>query len=345
MKKRILAAVIAGLMVVSMATGCAKAKVTLGQYKGLEVTDVSPAELEEQMTEILESHAKLVEVDRAAIEGDTVNIDYVGTLDGVAFEGGSAEGSELELGSGSFIDGFEEGLIGATKGQTLDLNLTFPDPYEKNPDLAGKAVVFTVTVNEVKETQVPEWNDEFAAANYAEVASTAEELKQKLFEEMQEESFYNQITDLIMENCTVEKIPEGDIADQALLIVTQYTNYAQQYATMYGMDVESILYYLMGFESTEALQTYAYEYAAMMIKNELILKEIASVEGIKVSKEVYEENATELAEYYGFETLKEFEKESGKKEIENAILADLVMDFLIDEAVIVAPKEETTTEE
>lgn len=340
MKKRILAAVIAGLMVVSMAAGCAKPKVTLGQYKGLEVTDVSQAELEAEMKGILESHAELVAVDRPAAEGDTVNIDYVGKLDGVAFEGGTAEDADLELGSNSFIDGFEDGLIGATKGQTLDLNLTFPDPYTNNPDLAGKAVVFTVTVNEVKETQIPEWTDEFAKENYEELASTAEELKQVLLEEMQMDAFYTQLTEKIMANCTVENVPADDVADRALAFVNRYTTYAQTYASMYGVDAQTILYYMYGFESTEALQKYAQEYAAELVKNELVLKEIANVENITVSDELYKQEVAEYAEYYGYDSVEEFEKDNKKADIEFSILAELVMEFLVDEAVIVPAKTE-----
>ena len=344
MKKRILAAVIAGLMVVSMAAGCAKPKVTLGQYKGLEVTDVSQAELEAEMKGILESHATLVAVDRAAAEGDTVNIDYIGTLDGVEFEGGMAQGADLELGSGSFIDGFEDGLIGVAAGQTVELDLTFPDPYTNNPDLAGKAVVFTVTVNDVKELVTPEWTDEFATENYSELATTAEELKQVLLEEMQTDTFYTQITEAIMGNSTVENIPADDVAERTLKLVQQYTNYAETYASMYGVDAETMLYYMWGFESTAALQEYAQEYATEVVKNELILEEIAKVEGIEVSKELYDEKVAEYAEYYGYETVEEFEKDNGKDEIELSILVELVMEFLVDEATVVEPKTETEAE-
>lgn len=340
MKKKILAAVIAGLMVVSMAAGCAKPKVTLGQYKGLELTDVSDAELEAAMEDILAGYEELVVVDRAAVEGDTVNIDYVGKLDGVAFDGGTDSGYDLELGSGSFIDGFEDGLIGATAGQTLDLNLTFPDPYTNNPDLAGQAVVFTVTVNSVQEIQIPEWDDEFALEYYPDLASTGEELKQVLLEELQMDTFYTQITESLMASCTVENIPTDDVADRALVFVSQYTSYAETYASLYGVDAETILYYFWGFESTEALQQYAQEYATEVVKNELIMKAIAEAENIEVSKEVYNEKAAEYAEYYGYDTVEEFEEANDKEEIELSILVELVMEFLIDEAVVVAPSAE-----
>ena len=143
----------------------AESSVKLGEYKGIAVTvteaSVTDEEVENQIQQVLNSKAEYREVDRAAQTGDQVNIDYKGLLDGEAFEGGTAEGYDLTLGSGSFIDGFEDGLVGAVKGDQKDLNLTFPDPYPNNPDLAGKEVVFEVTVNAVKERSIPELTDEF----------------------------------------------------------------------------------------------------------------------------------------------------------------------------------------
>ena len=141
--------------------------VTLGQYKGVQLYEVDSKVIAEELYQTMESYAELVTVNRAAAEGDTVNINYVGKKDGVAFEGGtddSETGFDLSLGSGTFIPGFEEGLIGATAGEVRDINLTFPEEYH-SAELAGQAVVFTVTVNEVKERVVPELTDEFAAEN------------------------------------------------------------------------------------------------------------------------------------------------------------------------------------
>ena len=132
-----------------------KGEVTkLGQYKGIEVTKedttVTDAELDQRIASILQANPEITEItDRPAQEGDTVNIDYVGMKDGVAFDGGTAEGYDLELGSGAFIDGFEDGLIGANVGEERSLNLTFPEDYG-NADLAGQAVVFYVTVNKIE---------------------------------------------------------------------------------------------------------------------------------------------------------------------------------------------------
>jgi len=350
MKKRILAAVFAGLMVVSMAAGCANPKVTLGQYKGIELTDVSQEEVDKQLEEFMAKYEAPVEVDREAKEGDTVNINFVGMLDGVAFEGGtddSEAGTDLVLGSNSFIDGFEDGLIGATKGQELDLDLTFPDPYENNPDLAGKAVVFHVTVNKVMENQIPELDDAFVEKYFSTVASDAEEFLNVFREDVQKSAFYNQITESIMGSSTVEKIPEERIAEEALVIVNEYTSYAQMYASVYGADTETMLYYLYGLESTEALQNYALQYAELLVKNMILMEEIAKAEGLEVTEEIYDEKVAEYTAMYGYDTRDSFVKAYGGEEVlREEFMNELVMDFIIENATIVQPKEsEETTEE
>ena len=138
----------------------------------------------------------------------------------------------------------------------------------------------------------------------------------------------------------MENVPADDVADRALAFVNRYTTYAQTYASMYGVDAQTILYYMYGFESTEALQKYAQEYAVELVKNELVLKEIANVENITVSDELYEQEVAEYAEYYGYDSVEEFEKDNKKADIEFSILAELVMEFLVDEAVIVPAKTE-----
>lgn len=141
--------------------------VTLGEYKGLTLYEVDASVVAEEMRNLLEKYGEYVTVNRAAQENDAVNINYVGKKDGVAFEGGtqdSEEGYNLVLGSDTFIDGFEDGLIGAVAGEVRDLKLTFPETY-RNSELAGQEVVFTVTVNAVKEWVTPELTDAFVAEN------------------------------------------------------------------------------------------------------------------------------------------------------------------------------------
>lgn len=161
-----------GLTAASILTGCSGSAdgnvnlgtVTLSEYKGvtvnIEAPEVTDEEVDTKVETILAQNPNEVEVDRAAKEGDIVNIDFKGTKDGEAFEGGSAEDQDLELGSGKMIEGFESGLIGAKKGETKTLNLTFPEDYREE-SLAGQPVVFEVTVNSVKEEQEAELNDDF----------------------------------------------------------------------------------------------------------------------------------------------------------------------------------------
>ncbi len=339
MRKKIMAALLAGVMV--LAVGCgSKAKddnVTLGEYKGLTLTSVSQATVEEELDSILASYAELQEVDRAAVEGDTVNINFVGTLDGVAFDGGtddSEAGTDLELGSGSFIEGFEDGLIGAVAGEERVLNLTFPDPYELNEEMAGKDVVFTVTVNAVKELVVPELTDEFVAEN-AEGYTNVEDYMVGLEDALNESSYFEQITELIMASCEVAEYPEDEVEAEKQGMIDYYTAYAEYYASYFGFDTETALAYFFGMESTEALETYAEEYAYNITKNKMILQKIASIEGIEVTEEDYKTQGLDYAISYGYEDLATFETDYGKEEIERVILLDMVMDYLLAQSVIV----------
>ena len=149
----------------------AKDHVTLGQYEGIEVPAseiaVTQAQIEAEIAELLSEHSETKEVtDRAAKLGDTVDIDYEGYMDGEQFEGGTGNNPSLELGSGSFIDGFEDGIVGHKVGDNFDLDLSFPDPYPNNPDLAGKPVTFIVTLNSITETVEPTLTDAFVTLNF-----------------------------------------------------------------------------------------------------------------------------------------------------------------------------------
>lgn len=338
MKKRVIAAVLAGLMLVGMTAGCGKKpKVTLANYKGLEFTHIAQETVDAEIEAVMESYAEWVEVDRAAKEGDTVNINYVGTMDGVAFEGGTNDsdaGYDLLLGSGGFIDGFEDGLIGTVAGQKIDLNLTFPDPYQNNPDYAGKAAVFSVTVNAVKEKQIPELTDAFVKENMN--LETVEAFKTSVYDTLNEEHIFNQIASYIMENCSATDLPEDEVKKQKEAVITEYNYYAQMYASMYGMDAETAML-LLGFESTEQMEQYAQEYATSLIEYKYILLKIADEEKIKVSKDYYIEQAKQFATEYGYETLGDFETAQGKDEIESVIKMNLVLEYLRDQSVIVAP--------
>ena len=337
MRKKIMAALLAGVMV--LAVGCGgkekSGNVTLGEYKGLTLTSVSQATIDTELNSMLASYTEYVEVDREAKEGDTVNINFVGTIDGVEFEGGtddSEEGTNLALGSNMFIDGFEEGLIGAVAGEERVLDLTFPEDYYE--DMAGKDVVFTVTVNNVQEKRVPELTDEFVATlgDYA----TADEFLTEFRETLNNSSYYTQITELLLSSSEVAEYPEDVVKTEKETMMAYYLSYAEYYASMTGMDTDTALYYVSGLASTEELETAAEEYAYQAVKNTMIMEKIAEIEGITVSEEEYNTRALEYALSYGYKDLATFEAEyTSKEELETIILSDVVMDFLIEESVII----------
>ena len=337
MKKKIVAALLAGVMV--LAVGCGSktesGNITLGQYKGLTLTSVSQATVDAEITSILEGYTEFVTVDREAKEGDTVNINFVGTMDGEVFEGGtddSEEGTNLELGSNMFIDGFEEALVGSVAGEERVLELTFPEDYYE--DMAGKDVVFTVTVNEVQEKVVPELTDEFVANNLGEY-NTVDEFVNGLRENLNNTSYYEQVMELVIGSSEIAEYPEDLVKEETDRMVEYYLSYAEYYASMTGIDTVTALYYVSGLTSEEELKTASEEYAYQMVKNTMVLEEIANVEGIEVSEEEYNKRALEYAASYGYEDVATFETDYGKEEVEGIILLDLVMEFLVDEAIIV----------
>ncbi len=334
MKKKMMAVLLAGMMV--LAAGCGKdGKITVGEYKGLAVTSVSQAEVDAELQSMLEYYAELVEVDRAAEEGDTVNINFVGLLNGEPFEGGtddSEAGYDLELGSQSFIDGFEEGLIGVVAGEKRDLNLTFPEDYGVD-DLNGQAVVFQVTVNAVKTELLPKLTDEFIAEKYPEF-STVEAYKAALTENMNYSTYYEQITEQLMASSEVTKFNEDRVAARAEQLIAEYTSYAEYYGSYYGLDTQTAVTYFLGFESIDAFYAEMKDYAYEVEKNAMIIQEIAKQEGIELTDEIYNTMAAEYATSYGYEDVASFVADYTEETVRSAILSELVMDVIIENAVI-----------
>ena len=274
--------------------GAAEDSVTLGEYKGVAYTPASVEITDEQVDNEVQKLAdsNLVEVDRPAAEGDTVNIDYVGKKDGVAFDGGTASGYDLKLGSNAFIDGFEDGLIGAVKGQKLDLDLTFPEGYPSE-DLAGQAVVFEVTVNAVKTPS--ELNDDLVMANtdYKTLEEYREATRNDLEKQAADNAEYQKqssVFQTIMNNSQVVASEESIQAayDEAM-------TYYETMATNSGMELETLVgYYGMDLDTFKAqVRTQAEENA----KQQLVINAIADKEGIKVTDEELES----MAEEYGFD--------------------------------------------
>ena len=283
-----------------------KAKVTvrpevkLGQYKELtaekETVNVTDEDVDNELQPYINRATELVSVEREAQNGDTVVIDFEGFKDGVAFDGGKAEGHSLELGSGSFIPGFEDQLVGAKAGDEKEVNVTFPEDYHAT-ELAGAPVVFQVKVHEVKEKKLPELDDEFAKdvsefdTLEAFRASLAEKLKERR-EESAKNSFRNALMEQVVANMEVE-IPDAMVDYEADKLVN---NYAQRVASQ-GIAFEQYLA-MMGM-TMDQVKEQAKESALKQVQSDLALGAIVAAENIEVTDEEADAKLKELALQYG----------------------------------------------
>lgn len=272
--------------------------IELGEYEGITVTATpTDEEVDAKIQQILMTYAEKEEVtDGTVEEGDTVNIDYTGYIDGKAFEGGSATGSDLVIGSNTFIDGFEDGLIGAKKGDSLELDLTFPENYH-NADFAGVDVTFEVKVNKITRADLPELNDEFAGSynsSYATVADMKEGIKAELKEEnMKEDKLTSIAWNKVVSNCEVKDIPEEMIKYYYDSLYASYVYYVY-----YNYEYASFDEYLAACEDLtkeqlqETFMTQAQGYAG----SELVYRAICNDKGYEISDEAYNEYKTTFLE-------------------------------------------------
>ncbi len=322
-----------------------KPEVKLGAYKGLEAEQAAVVITEEDVDKELEGRRKrngrLETVEREAAEGDTVVIDFEGFLDDVAFEGGKAENHSLRLGSGQFIPGFEDQLIGTKAGDEKDVNVTFPEAYQAE-ELAGKPVVFKVKVHEVKENVLPDLDDEFAkdVSEFETLAEFREDLKRKLQivrEKSSAEEFEGKLLEKLVENMEVE-IPDCMIEQQLDRIAEDFEYRLrsqgmtlQGYLQMSGMDIE-------GFRNTFR------DRAEAQVKTTLALEAVAAAENFEVSAEDIEAEYAKMAEMYKapVEDLKKYMSEEAVKE---DMLKAKAVELIKETAVKVEPKAEEVAEE
>ena len=282
-----------------------KAKVTvrpevkLGEYKGLtaerEEVTVTDEDLDNELKPYINRATRAVTVEREAKLGDTVVIDFEGFKDDVAFEGGKAEGFSLELGSGTFIPGFEDQLVGTKAGDEKDLNVTFPEDYQAE-ELAGAPVVFKVKVHEVKEKQLPTVDDEFAkdVSEFETLADLKKDLGDKLKarrEDAAQHAFENALIEQVVENMEVE-IPEAMVDAEAEKLVNNYT----QRVTSQGIPFDQYLA-MMGM-TMEQMKEQAKESALKQVQSDLALGAIVDAEKIEVTDEEVEAEIKRLAEQY-----------------------------------------------
>ena len=330
--------------------------VTLGNYKGLSVsvddTTVTDEEVGETISSNLAADGTMTAVTgRPVQEGDTVNIDYVGTKDGVAFDGGTAEGYDLEIGSGTFISGFEDGLIGHEIGEKVSLNLTFPENYSAE-DLAGQDVVFDVTINSISENVIPKLDDAEAKKLDDEVSTKEEyieKIRKNLEESKQASARTSAYADLLEQAEDNAQIVSGNKLPSWLIdsISKQEKSNFESNLTAYGMTVDD---YLANVGMTESdldaeIKTYAENYA----KQELLVHAIAQAEGIEVTDEDLQDAYEEYADKYGYDSADEFlsalKEHDSEETFKEATLTEMVEKFLFDNAEIENPEMVTWTQD
>ncbi len=305
--------------------------VSLGQYKGVSYTPVSQEvtdeDVQEQLDALVDANPTIKEVDREAKDGDIVNIDYVGKKDGVAFEGGTAAGYDLTLGSQTFIEGFEEGLVGTKSGQKIDLDLTFPEGYP-NEDLAGAAVVFEVTVNKVQESVESTLDDGFIKANtdFDTVDAYKKALREDL-EEMAKDNAENQMMAELLQK--VVKSSEVNVSDQAVQAYydEQYKS-CEDMAAMYGVDVDTIITSFFGM-TKEDFEPWLTEMSQEECKIRAVVEAIAQAEALVVE----DQDREELATANGFESVDALIESAGQDMVDQSALRMKVVKFIADNAV------------
>ncbi len=322
-------------------------EVELGQYKGLEAVKaevkVMAADVNARLKEMADRNSRLVVVERAVKKGDTANIDFEGFDQGVAFEGGKGEAFDLEIGSGSFVPGFEDQLIGMKAGEEKDIDVTFPENY--TPELAGKPVVFHVKVNEVKVKELPAIDDEFAK-DVSEF-DTLKELKADIKKKMTEERTAS--AQRAFEDVLMTKVAEGvkaDIPEEMIELQAQQMveGFKQQLAAQ-GLPFEQ---YLKMTNSDEAkLLADAKETAANQVKMDLAIRAIIKAEGLEVSDEEIEAEMKTVADKYGMD-LDTVKKYLRSEDVKEQVMREKVIKVVADSAKAIAPEakeEETKAEE
>lgn len=313
-----------------------KPEVKLGKYKGVKIdkvdAEVTDEEVEAEINKERENNARNIEVtDRAVKDGDMTVLDFEGFVDGEAFEGGKGENYPLTIGSGSFIPGFEEQLVGAEIGKEVEVNVTFPEDYQAE-DLKGKAAVFKCTIKEIKEKELPELDDEFASevsefetlAEYkADIRGRLEEKKAKEVKDAKEAA----VIEAIVKDSDME-IPEAMLATQQRQMVDEFAQRIQ----MQGLSIDQ--YYQFTGSSREQMIEQVKPQAEGRIKSRLVLEAIAKAENIEASEEEYEEELKVMAQAYQMEVVKvkELLPEKSVEQIKQDLAVRKAAEFAVENA-------------
>ena len=312
-------------------------EVELGEYKGVEVTkadaEVTDADVEEELKKVQDQNSRTVSVeDRAVKDGDMTVIDFEGFIDGEAFDGGKGENYPLTIGSHSFIDTFEEQMIGMNIGEEKELNVTFPEDYHAE-NLKGKPATFKVTVKEIKEKQLPELDDDFAqdVSDFDTLADYKDDLKKKIAERKESEAKAKKESEAIEKVVEAAKmdIPQAMIDTQVNRMLEDFAMRLQQQ----GLSVEQYFQYT-GMTADKIMEEMKPE-AVKRIKNSLVLEAVAKAENIEVSEEEFEAELQKMADMYKMEIekIKEFMQDAEAKQMKDDIAIQKAVELIVSSAV------------
>ena len=319
-------------------------EVELGQYKGLEAVKaevkVMAADINARLKEMAERNSRLVSVERAVKKGDTANIDFEGFDNGVAFDGGKGEAFDLEIGSGSFVPGFEDQLIGMKAGEEKEIDITFPENY--TPELAGKPVVFKVKVNEVKVKELPAIDDEFAkdVSEFDTLKDLKADIKKKMTEDRKaaaQRAFEDALMTKVAEGIKAE-IPDDMVAFQAEKMID---GFKQQLASQ-GIPFDQ--YVKMTGMTEEAMKADAMSPALEQLRMDLAVEAIVKAENLEVSDDEVEAEYKNLSEKYGMD-IEMVKKYLPAEQIKEQVIREKVIKVVADSAKALAPAKEEKTEE
>ena len=308
--------------------------VTLKDYKGIKLASVTDKDVDNRIDEEIQKYITEVEVYRPAQMSDIVLIFFMGRIDGEFFEGGTYrenDGYELVLGSHTFIDDFEEQLVGAVKGEQRLVTVTFPDDYHVE-EFRGKEAEFDVVVNHVMEYKIPELNDEFVQEHY--LLNTVSEYKEMVRNNLNSSYYRQQILKYLHNNFPMENPPQDEIKTFADGMFEFYYRPAYEYATFIGTDISTVLYYYYGVFTEDQLKTLCQQAAEDNIYFQNVSKAIAILENIDITNDDYLTWLKNNLDIYGYETVEEFSAEYPYEVLYEDVLTDKIYDMILANAVI-----------
>lgn len=341
----------AGKPFIFTATVALKPEVTLGKYKGVKVSkqnrEVTEADIDAELNRQREENSRTITIENRPVQtGDTAVIDFEGFVDGVAFDGGKGENYSLEIGSHSFIDTFEDQLIGKNTGDEVEVNVTFPEDYQAS-ELAGKPALFKVKINEIKEKELPELDDEFAAevSEYDTLAEYKEDIKRELTQKKEKaakDAIESEVIEAIVADSKMD-IPDAMVATQQRQIVDDFAQRMQ----MQGISMEQ--YFQFTGANYQMLIDQAKDQALKRIQSRLVLEAVVAAEGMTATEEEYEAEIKRMADAYQMEVdkIKEIIGKSEEKQIKADLCIAKAVELVVAEAVegdeTKKPAKKTTT--